>query len=159
VRGQRAGVCDRDEVVLMDSLLEAQDPDKLLRTLNARVPPPFLAICNPTLGDAIQNFVLDDDSHHVFTTVHGSLDDLQIGDYVYVWNHPLYAVFQPYGNGRGEHAVVSACRTRDRLTGFQVTGHGIPPQTIAQLRSEMLTFLQQGLDLLYVVGTEFLQFL
>jgi hypothetical protein len=145
-------------IVLIDSLLETRDPEAFLRGLNSRGPT-HLAICNPTLNDAIPNFVLDRDARQVFTSVHGSMDDLQVGDYVYVWNHPLYPVFQPAGVWSGEHAVVVSCGNRDQRTGFKVSGHGVLPMTIAELHANLLKTLQTFLDAMYVVGVQFLTFL
>jgi hypothetical protein len=144
--------------VLMDSLLESRDSNVLLRALHARGPQ-YLAICNPTLGDAVPNFVLDGDARRVFDTRHIAMDDLQVGDYVYVWNHALYPVFKPFGAWSGEHALVVAARTRDQLNGFRVSGHGVGPKTIAMLHAELLALLQSVQDALYVVGSQFLEFL
>jgi len=161
-----AGTCDGNVLecatamttVLMDSLLEVKDPDALLRALHARGQR-FLAICNPTLPDADETFVLDQGPGRAFTTENGSMEDLQVGDYVYLWNHALYLLFTPRGGWRGEHALILACGDRDPMTGFKLTGHGVSSKTIAGLRATLLAVLQSNLDTLYVVGQNFLAFL
>lgn len=142
--------------VLIDSLLETRDPNAFLRAVHARAPL-YLAICNPT-GD-LPNFVQDDDPRRVFTTTHGSIDDLQIGDYVYVFNHPLYLVFEPGGFFSGEHAVVTGCFNRDPLKGFEISGHGVPPKTIHALHQDLLKHLQTTMDRLFVIAAAFLDFI
>jgi hypothetical protein len=142
--------------VLMDSLLETKNPNTFLRAVRARAPL-HLAICNPT-HDA-PNFVQDDHSSRVFTTIHGSIGDLQIGDYVYVLNHPVYSVFYRAGSWSGEHAVVSACRNRDPLKGFEITGHGLPPKQIHDVHQHLLKFLQTFMDRLYVIVAAFFEYI
>ena len=144
--------------VLMDTLLEAKNPNTLLRDINTRSPL-HLSICNPTLPDAQPNFVRDPDARRVFDTATTTMSDLQVGDYVYVWNHALYASFNARGDWRGEHAVVSACATRDPMTGFRVTGHGVSPTTIAELHHHLMTDLQTQMELLYRCSVEFLAYM
>ncbi|NER10044.1 hypothetical protein SAMN06265375_101424 [Muriicola jejuensis] len=56
--------------------------------------------------------------------------DLQVGDHIYIRNHPLYASFYPNGVWGGEHSVVVQLSTRkfnSSLMGDQmyVAGHGL----------------------------------
>ena len=39
--------------------------------------------------------------------------DLQVGDHVYVLNHPLYRIFYPAGIWGGEHSFISEIGSRD----------------------------------------------
>ncbi|HEY5741427.1 MAG TPA: hypothetical protein VIS99_02705 [Terrimicrobiaceae bacterium] len=56
--------------------------------------------------------------------------DLQVGDHVYVINHPLYRIFWPGGAWGGEHAFVSEIDSRDSAapalrSTLKLEGHGL----------------------------------
>jgi len=144
--------------VLIDSLLETKDPNAFLGSLSSHGPR-FLAICNPLLPDAIPNFIFDVPNQRAFKVEHADIKDLQIGDYVYFQNHPLYEVFEPFGVWHGEHAVVSALRSKDPLTGIKITGHGVAPTDIATLQSKLLKGLNSYISLLFAATSEFLRYL
>ncbi len=68
--------------------------------------------------------------------------DLQVGDHVYVINHPLYKIFYPSGAWGGEHAFVSEIDSRDSAesafrTTLKVEGHGLR-NTLLGMCNEML---------------------
>ena len=53
-----------------------------------------------------------------------TLDEMQVGDRAYIYNHPLYRTFEPRGAWAGEHAFVYDMRDR-RKRGIQFEGHGM----------------------------------
>jgi hypothetical protein len=83
-----------------------------------------------------------------------SWEDLQIGDHVYLQNHPIHDMFlagvSVWG---GEHSFIwEAPAPRDRL---KVTGHGIPPKSLKEVMEHLLRVTNVWvLDLLQQVVEE-----
>jgi hypothetical protein len=108
----------------MESLLEAKDPDRLLKNLASRGTS-YLIIHQ--LGFAPSpNFYSDPIGEGVMQKVGTPAVDLQNGDHVYIFNHPLYKTFRPTGSWRGEHALVYSVGDRNYRSkdGFVFGGHG-----------------------------------
>jgi hypothetical protein len=90
------------------------------------------------------------------------VEDLQVGDHVYIYNHALYKVLQPFGAWRGEHALVTDFGNRviQSDSGFHFMGHGMPrggetgsiPRFYAGLLDELNTLLWRY----YRIGNLFL---
>ena len=113
--------------VLMDSLFEADDVDKLFKAIHARGPE-HLAIYNPTQWP--ERFFLWEkptEPRRLFSTEKVLPADLQVGDHVYIWNHGLYPELIPGGDWSGEHAIVTGTGTRKLADGkgFLFSGHGL----------------------------------
>jgi len=69
--------------------------------------------------------------------------DLQVGDHVYVLNHPIYKVFYPSGIWGGEHSFISEIANRDSTSSvfrnaLKVGGHGLPNSSLLDMVEEML---------------------
>jgi hypothetical protein len=68
--------------------------------------------------------------------------DLQVGDHIYVLNHPIYRLFYPAGIWGGEHSFISEIGSRDVTgsvfrTALKVEGHGLN-NTLLGMVNEML---------------------
>ena len=88
----------------MESLLEASNHDRFLKKLASRGTG-YLIIHQ--LGFAASpNFYKDPTGEGVMQLVGIPAVNLQNGDHVYIFNHPLYKTFRPTGSWRGEHALV-----------------------------------------------------
>jgi hypothetical protein len=143
--------------VLMDSLLEAKNSDSLLKAMYAKSDS-YLRICFIT-RDHETHFLNDTSSSAMFIQNHIDPNDLQVGDHVYVWNHPIYSALSP-GNWSGEHALVTLCGTRqfDDGKGFVVTGHGVEPTTLLELRDRLGKQINTLLNRVYAQAKIFLAF-
>ncbi|MBW2490565.1 MAG: hypothetical protein JRE65_05400, partial [Deltaproteobacteria bacterium] len=53
--------------------------------------------------------------------------DFKVGDHLYIFNHPLYKVFKPTGDWRGEHSLVFNLGNRNIKSpkGYRFGGHGM----------------------------------
>lgn len=149
--------------VLMDSLFEGADSDKLFKAVNARGPK-HLLIVNPTLFKE-QHFLWEKPTEpkKLFSKEAVPPDDLQLGDHVYIWNHGLYAQLwpPPFYFWSGEHAVVTNCGTRKfgDGKGFLFSGHGLDePTTVEALYDKLIKDLQTALHRTYAIATIFLSF-
>lgn len=156
--------------VLMDSVLEAKDPKSLLKSMYSKGPA-YLRVhfitrswSRPDCPDANipLTFLNDRSPTALFNQDHVDPMDLQVGDHVYVWNHPLYPHLQPLGSWRGEHAVVVACGNRkfNDGKGFIVSGHGTDPDalSLAQLRDQLWKLMNTNLSLVYAKAKIFLDY-
>lgn len=156
--------------VLMDSLLEAKDPASLLKAISAKgsnyLPIHFITSSWPCPSGPHANppltFLNDRTATALFVEDHVDPADLQVGDHVYVWNHPLYEYLHPLGDWRGEHAVVVACGNRkfNDGKGFLVSGHGTRPDvlTLAELRDQLWKIMNSLLNLVYAKAKIFLDY-
>lgn len=79
--------------------------------------------------------------------------DLQVGDHIYVTNHPLYKIYYPTGAWGGEHSFVTEIDSRD-VSGnafrnsLGVAGHGLEDGPLLAMSDEMLAFVNQVLGIL-----------
>jgi hypothetical protein len=146
-------------VVLMDSLLEAKDPNAFAGTLAAKGAL-YLSIVhvNPPIGPHPEGFFLiDNTAEGLFVKGGAALDDLQVGDHVYIRNHQLYKTLRPTGSWSGEHALVTDCGNRqiDSDKGYRFMGHGMPhggetgaiPRFYKGLLNEINTYLHRSFRL------------
>jgi hypothetical protein len=81
--------------------------------------------------------------HALFEQVTIKSADLQVGDHVYVINHPLYQLFYPSGEWGGEHSFISEIGSRDSTSSVfrnnvKVGGHGLPNTTLLGMIDQML---------------------
>jgi len=143
-------------VVLLDSLLEANDAGVFMTYL-ANKNPIYLSIIhvNPPVTAMPEAFFLTDPTAEgLFTKGGAALDDLQVGDHVYIRNHELYKTLRPTGSWSGEHALVTDCGNRkiDSDDGFKFMGHGMPhggetgaiPRFYKGLLAEINTYLYRS---------------
>lgn len=142
-------------VVLMDSLLEAADPGVLTTKLAAKHVV-YLAIVhvNPPIIQQDSFFLTDPTAEGLFVKGSTALEDLQVGDHVYIRNHELYKTLRPTGSWNGEHALVTDCGNRriDSDKGFRFMGHGMPhggetgaiPRFYKGLLNEINTYLYRS---------------
>jgi hypothetical protein len=116
-------------VVLMDSLMEGNKPKDFAATLAAKNPI-YLSIVhvNPPIVQPEAFFLTDPTAEGLFVKGGAALEDLQVGDHVYIRNHQLYKTLRPTGSWSGEHALVTDCGNRhiDSDKGFKFMGHGMP---------------------------------
>lgn len=72
--------------------------------------------------------------------------DLQVGDHVYVINHPLYRIFYPNGAWGGEHSFISEIGSRDSTSSvfrdaLKLGGHGVENKSLLGMCTEMLDYI------------------
>jgi len=142
-------------IVLMDSLLEANDPGVFMTAL-ANKTKIYLSVIHvnpPVITQPEAFFLTDPSAEALFTKGGAALDDLQVGDHVYIRNHLLYKTLRPTGSWSGEHALVTDCGNRkiDSDKGFKFMGHGMPhggetgaiPRFYKGLLAEINTYLHR----------------
>lgn len=149
--------------VLMDTLFEADDTDKLFKAIKARGPAHMLVI-NPSLQiGADPHFLFEKDSEptKLFSKQVVAEEDLQIGDHIYLMNHGLYPNVAPNGAWTGEHALVTQLGNRKAgdAKGFLYSGHGLDkPRTVESLYDELVKAIQSYLHRIYTIAELFFQF-
>lgn len=149
--------------VLMDTLFEAADTDKLFKAIKSRGALHMLVI-NPTLQIAkAPHFLFENDSEpkKLFSKQLVADEDLQIGDHVYLVNHGLYPNVAPNGAWTGEHALVTQCGNRKAgdAKGFLFSGHGLDtPRTVESLYDDLVKYIQSYLHRTYTIADLFFQF-
>ncbi|MEX0290254.1 MAG: hypothetical protein AB3N14_14195 [Flavobacteriaceae bacterium] len=154
-------------ILFLDSFFEAQNPDDLLNTLR-KPDRKYLVINNP--NSSTTNFMTDDSSKSLFEKKTIDISDMQIGDHLYIYNHPLYRSFFPSGAWQGEHAIVSKVGLQNtpdqkklnrnemrKRTKF--TGHGLDQeQTLTEMYLSHLADLNTRLSFLYKAALIHLKF-
>jgi hypothetical protein len=86
----------------------------------------------------------------LFEQINLKSEDLQVGDHVYVINHPLYLMYYPTGAWGGEHSFISEIGNRD-TTGsvfrndLKVEGHGLN-DTLLGMVNDMLEWINTVLS-------------
>lgn len=143
--------------VLMDSLLEAEDPAALLKAVTDRGPN-HLLIGHPLL-DRNKHLLWDETATRLFSKEGAPATDLQVGDHVYVWNHPIYASLDPAGVWRGEHSLVVELKDRNLKNGIRFSGHGFELDTIAKINDAFLKTVNTLLHRAYTLGSIFLEYM
>jgi hypothetical protein len=100
---------------------------------------------NLTLISTLPHHFISDSrpDHALFEQVTIKSADLQVGDHVYVLNHPIYKVFYPSGVWGGEHSFISEIDSRDSTSSvfrnaIKVGGHGLLNTTLLGMIDEML---------------------
>jgi hypothetical protein len=93
--------------------------------------------------------------HALFEQLTVKAKDLQVGDHVYMLNHPLYKIFRPTGFWGGEHSFISEIGTRDSAasmfrTTLEVEGHGLS-NTLLGMGNEMLEYVNTDVSRLQAV--------
>lgn len=89
------------------------------------------------------HFVTDNrPDHALFEQLTIKASDLQVGDHIFVLNHPLYRLYYPTGAWGGEHSFVMEIGSRDSAsstfrTTLKVAGHGLN-NTLLGMGDEML---------------------
>jgi hypothetical protein len=157
-------------IVYMDSLFEAVNKDALLNYLAAKpdthIPVSggltshnsHIGICH--VNDvANSHFITDTSAESLFAKPEVPANDLQVGDHVYIFNHPLYKVFNQNGSWRGEHALVYNLGNRNyrSQSGFKFGGHG-KEGTLYQFYSAFMQELKTHLERVYKIAKIHLQF-
>lgn len=135
-------------VILMDSLFESQNEDQMLGFLVSKGLD-FLSIYHPNVPPDIY-FTTDTTLESLFMQGDFLIKNLQIGDHIYIYNHPLYKVFRPTGSWRGEHSLVYHFGNRDFTSrrGFTFGGHG-KEGTVYQFYNDFLLELKTHLSRVY----------
>ena len=138
-------------IVLMDTLFEANDEDKLLKKIYSKSPV-HLAIAHPN-SSPNDNFMTDTSGESLFLKADVKIANLQVGDHIYIYNHPLYKVFRPNGSWRGEHSLVYNTGNRNYKSkrGYFFGGHG-KEGTIYKLYKSFLKELKTYLHRSYRIG-------
>jgi hypothetical protein len=161
--------CDRNlfdcatamSCLLMDTLREARDATVLLGHVRGRSDH-HLMICHPNVvpSGLVPNahFLWDGAQTRLFTKENVLPEDLQVGDHVYIMNHPIYSGLDPTGFWNGEHAIVSDLGDRT-LNGIQLSGHGIPQSSANQLVAQLVKTVQGHVQRLYNQVLLFLKFM
>lgn len=143
--------------VFLDSLMEAKDPPNFLKKVDSRIQT-NLAIhhADGSLGP-IFNMLTDQGPEGLFVTGSTLVYDLQVGDHVYIFNHPLYRVFEPDGYWRGEHSVVYNAGDRQARSrkGIFFGGHG-KEGTVYKFYDDFLTEVQTHLHRAFRISAIFL---
>ena len=137
--------------VLLDSLLMARDSRRLLtaaiaENTNPMIRENYVTVDHPEtnwgnykredrekLAALIPRFHIYNDRRprSLFEYTSITFDEMQIGDRVYLYNHPLYRTFDPNGAWAGEHALVYDMRDR-RKRGIQFEGHGMQGEAVEE---------------------------
>jgi hypothetical protein len=83
-------------------------------------------------------------------------NDLQVGDHVFVLNHPLYKIFFPSGAWGGEHSFITEIGNRDSAaSGFRTTlkleGHGVDATSLLGMGTFMVELINIVLATLQAV--------
>jgi len=89
--------------------------------------------------------------------------DLQVGDHVYVINHPLYKIYYPTGAWGGEHSFITQIGSRDSASSafrseLLVEGHGLN-DTLLGMSSDMLEWNNTVLSILKSLTRKHLEYL
>lgn len=142
--------------VLMDSLLEATDAEKLLGDLKSR-DDDYLMICQSKNGG--KDFLHDKSSNRLFSQDVMTDENIQIGDHVYLCNDQIYAGLLPLGFWRGEHSLLVDSKNRNLKNGMLFCGFGIAPQTLATFIKEHSDELNTSLDRAYRLGKVSLEYI
>jgi hypothetical protein len=91
-------------------------------------------------------------SNALFEQLSVKAADLQVGDHVYVINHPLYLMYYPTGAWGGEHSFITEIGTRDSSastfrSALKVEGHGLN-NTLLGMTNDMLDWINTVLGIL-----------
>ena len=137
-------------------MFEAKDRAKLLKKLDS-VKADYLAIDQDFVA---KNFMTDAGSEGLFTRDDRIVEDTEVGNYHYIFNHPLYKTFKPTGSWRGEHSLVFNAGDRDvhSKDGIVFGGHGMIG-TVYKFYDKFLVELQTDLHRAYRIGAVFLYWL
>jgi hypothetical protein len=107
----------------------------------------------PLYGTLPFHFITDSRADRaLFEQISVKSADLQVGDHVYVLNHPLYLKYYPEGAWGGEHSFISEIGSRDSgasvfQTALKVEGHGLN-KTLLGMGDEMLEWINTVLGIL-----------
>jgi hypothetical protein len=141
--------------VLLETLREAKDPPKLLKKVDGRGPK-NLAIHHVGMVGT-DNLFGDTSAEGLFDRADVLVDDLVVGDHVYIFNHPLYKVFHPNDSWTGEHSLVYNCGDRGvkSRSGYSFGGHG-KEGTVYAFYDDFLVDLLTDLHRAFRIGAIFL---
>jgi hypothetical protein len=141
--------------VLLESLLEAKTPAALLKKVDSRGPTNLAIHHVGMIGT--DNLFGDTSAERLFDRADVLIDDLVVGDHVYVFNHPLYKVFHPNDSWTGEHSLVYNCGDRGvkSRTGYSFGGHG-KEGTVYAFYDDFLVDLLTDLHRAFRIGAIFL---
>lgn len=157
-------------IVFMDALFESVNKDTLLGYLATKTDThmtvgsstshnSYISICHPNDAPNSQ-FITDTTPEGLFSKLDVLSADLQVGDHVYIYNHPLYKVFHPNGAWRGEHALVYDVGDRNYRSrnGFMFGGHG-KEGTLYGFYSAFMQELKTHIERTYEIARVHLTFL
>lgn len=115
----------------------------------------YLTLKSRSFYSAMPYHFLTDDrpGNALFEQVSVTTSDLQVGDHLYIINHPLYLIYNPIGAWGGEHSFVYKIGSRDMKdtkfklfrTDLQVAGHGLEG-TLSSLMDAMLDMINVSLS-------------
>lgn len=107
----------------------------------------YIALKNLPFYSTLPYHFLTDDrpANALFEQLSVTTNDLQVGDHLYVINHPLYLMYNPAGAWGGEHSFIFRIGSRDLKdtkyklfrTDLQLAGHGLEG-TLLTLMDDML---------------------
>lgn len=153
-------------IVLMDSLLEAgsqagnnaEKQKQLLKQLSERKGNLYLTIDHPVSGRT--NFMTDSTNTTLLRQYTAPVSDLEVGDYIYLYNHPIYKVFSPTGSWTGEHSLVYQFgnKTVDASNGVKLGGHGMEG-TIFEFYDRFMNQLKTFLNCVRAITKLHLQYM
>ena len=141
--------------MLLETLREARDPPKLLKKVDGRGPK-NLAIHHVGMVGT-DNLFGDTSGEGLFDRADVLVEDLVVGDHVYIFNHPLYKVFHPNDSWTGEHSLVYNCGDRGvkSRSGYSFGGHG-KEGTVYAFYDDFLVDLLTDLHRAFRIGAIFL---
>jgi hypothetical protein len=118
----------------------------------------------PVYKALVFHFITDSrPDHALFEQATIKSADLQVGDHVYLINHPLYKIFYPSGAWGGEHSFISEIESRDSTASiFQTTlkleGHGLF-DTLLGVSNDMVSWINKVLGTLQALTRIHLDYL
>jgi hypothetical protein len=131
-----------DKVNPVSRILKAVGTLKNTYAAGAKV---YLTKGNHSVINTLPHHFISDSrpDHALFEQVTIKSAELQVGDNVYVLNHPIYKVFHPSGIWGGEHSFIAEIESRDNTSSVfrnavKLGGHGLLNTTLLGMIDEML---------------------
>jgi len=146
--------------ILMDTLFEAADAKKFLKSIKDRAPN-HLLIVNPN-KEPETHYLWEQEAEpqSVFSKEMVPEENFVVGDHVAVQNHGLYPALVPGGVWGAEHSLVTDLGNRNPNDGkgLRFGGHGLDdPFTIASAYDHLIKTLQTQLHRTYKIADLFLR--
>lgn len=99
----------------------------------------WLRIASP--WDAGDTYLISSNESQYFETKTIHICELQIGDHLIIFNHPVYSCILPKGNWHNENVVVVQLEPK-----ILVQGHGIAPKTIQEMQTHLMKETEWALE-------------
>jgi len=135
----------------LDALQEAKNPETLMRhQVGLGADRSFFSIYPITFFPGIIEY---NGADALFEYKGVKVEDFKVGDHLYIFNHPLYKVFKPTGDWRGEHCYVYRLGNRNIRSqkGYRFGGHG-KEGTLFQLYNAFMQNLKTFFTRAYKIG-------